>query len=141
MYSAGVRIIAVMIGSSIFAIRPVSGSLAGLSISRTSPSVVVTRYSTPGAVVTRSMVELALEPLLHDLHVQQAEEAAPEAEPQRRRGLRLVEERGVVQPQLLQRVPQLGVLVAFDRIEPGEDHRLELLEAGERIATAGRRRR
>ena len=53
--SAGVRIIAVMTGSSIFLIRPASGSLAGLSISCTSPSVVVTRYSTPGAVVTRSM--------------------------------------------------------------------------------------
>ena len=35
---------------------PVSGSLAGLSISTTSPSVFVTRYSTPGAVVTRSML-------------------------------------------------------------------------------------
>ena len=53
--SAGVRIIAVMTGSSIFSIRPASGSLAGLSISWTTPSVVVTRYSTPGAVVTRSM--------------------------------------------------------------------------------------
>ncbi len=54
--SDGVRIIAVMTGSSSFAIRPASGSFAGLSISCTSPSVVVTRYSTPGAVVTRSML-------------------------------------------------------------------------------------
>ena len=54
------------------------------------------------------------------------------------RGLRLEEERRVVQPQLLERVAQLGVLVAFDRIEPGEDHRLQLLEAGERL---GRRAR
>jgi hypothetical protein len=53
--SAGVRIIAVMTGSSIVSIRPGSGSFAGLSISCTTPSVVVTRYSTPGAVVTRSM--------------------------------------------------------------------------------------
>ena len=54
-YSAGVMIIAVMTGSSIFSMLPGSGSFAGLSISRTSPSVVVTRYNTPGAVVTRSM--------------------------------------------------------------------------------------
>ena len=41
--SDGVRIIAVMIGSSIFSMRPVSGSFAGLSISCITPSVVVTR--------------------------------------------------------------------------------------------------
>ena len=42
-YSAGVRIIAVMTGSSIVLMRPASGSFAGLSISCTTPSVVVTR--------------------------------------------------------------------------------------------------
>ena len=78
-------------------------------------------------------VVLALEPLLHDLHVQQAEEAAAEAEAERRRRLRLVEERGVVQPQLLERLAQLGVLVALHRIEPGEHHRLQFLEAGKRL--------
>ena len=78
-------------------------------------------------------VELALEPLLDDLHVQQPEEAAAEAEAQRRRRLRLEEERRVVQPQLLERVAQLRVLAALDRIEPGEDHRLADLEAGERL--------
>ena len=45
-----------MTGSSIVSMRPASGSFAGLSISCTTPSVVVTRYSTPGAVVTRSML-------------------------------------------------------------------------------------
>ena len=78
-------------------------------------------------------VELALEPLLDDLHVQQAEEPAAEPEAERDRRLRLVEERRVVQPQLLERVAQLGVLVPFDRIEPGEHHRLQLLEAGKRL--------
>ena len=53
-------------------------------------------------------VELALEPLLDDLHVQQAEEAAAEAEAERHRRLRLEEERRVVQPQLLERVAQLA---------------------------------
>jgi hypothetical protein len=41
--SAGVRIMAVMTGSSITLMRPASGSLAGLSISCTTSSVVVTR--------------------------------------------------------------------------------------------------
>ena len=61
------------------------------------------------------------------------EEAAAEAEAERRRRLGLVEERGVVQPQLLQRLAQLRILVALDRVEPGEDHRLQLLEAGKRL--------
>ena len=77
-------------------------------------------------------VEFALEPLLHDLHVQQAEEAAAEAEAERHRRFRLEEERRVVEAQLLERFAQLGVLMALDRIQPGEHHRLELLEAGER---------
>ena len=41
--SEGVRIIAVMTGSSNFSMRPGSGSFAGLSISCSTPSVVVTR--------------------------------------------------------------------------------------------------
>ena len=61
------------------------------------------------------LVELALEPLLDDLHVQQAEEAAAEAEAERGRRFRLEEERGVVQPQLLERLAQLRVLAALDR--------------------------
>ncbi len=40
-------------------------------------------------------VELALEPLLHDVHVQQAEEPAPEPEPERLRGLGLEVQRRV----------------------------------------------
>ena len=38
-------------------------------------------------------IEFALEPLLDDLHVEQAEEAAAESEAERRRGLRLEDER------------------------------------------------
>ena len=78
-------------------------------------------------------VEFALETLLDDLHVQQPEEAAAEPEAERDRRLRLVEERRVVQPQLLERVAQLGVLMALDRIEAGEHHRLQRLEAGKRL--------
>ena len=55
-------------------------------------------------------VELALEPLLDDLHVQQAEEAAAEAEAERDRGLGLEDEARVVEAQLLERVAQLVVV-------------------------------
>ena len=48
-----------------------------------SPSVVCTRYSTFGAVAIEREVVLALEPLADDLHVQQPEEAAAEAEAER----------------------------------------------------------
>jgi hypothetical protein len=40
--------------------------------------------------------------------VQQAEEAAAEAEAERAGGLRLVDQRGVVELQLLERVAQVG---------------------------------
>ena len=82
-------------------------------------------------------VELALEPLAHDLHVQQAEEAAAETEAERLRRLGLVEERRVVQLQLLERVAQLGVVVGVGREEAGEDHRLDVLVARAAAAAAG----
>ena len=61
--------------------------------------------------------ELALEALADDLEVQQAEEAAAEAEAERDGGLRLVDQRGVVELQLVERVAQVGVVGAVDRIE------------------------
>ena len=78
-------------------------------------------------------VELALQPLAHDLHVQQAEEAAAEAETERLRRLGLVEERAVVQLQPLERVTQLRVGIRVRREEPGEDHRLDLFVARQRF--------
>ena len=81
-------------------------------------------------------VELPLEPLAHDLHVEQAEEAAAEAEAERLRRLRLVEQRPVVELQPLERVAQLGVLVGVRREEPREDHRLHVLVAGQRLGGA-----
>ena len=78
-------------------------------------------------------VELALEPLLHDLHVQQSEEAAAEAEAERGRRLGLVVQRGVVELQLLERVAQLLVLLRVRRIEAGEHHRVHVLVAGQRL--------
>ena len=85
-------------------------------------------------------VELALEPLPDDLHVQEPEEAAAEAEAERLRRLRLVGERGVVQLEPLERVAELRVLVRVGREERREDHRLHVLVArkrlGRRAATA-----
>ena len=71
-------------------------------------------------------VELALEPFLHDLQVQQAEEAAAEAEAERGRALRLVLQRGVVEAELLERVAEVLVLRGIGRIDAGEDHRADL---------------
>ncbi len=79
------------------------------------------------------LVELALQALLHDLHVQQAQEAAAEAEAQRLADLGLVVQRAVVELELLQRVAQLVVLAGFRRIQAGEHLRLDLLEAGQRL--------
>ena len=81
-------------------------------------------------------VELALEPLADDLHVQEAEEAAAEAEAERLRRLGLVRERAVVELQPLERVAQLRVVVGVGREDPGEDHRLHVL-----VARAAARRR
>src|SRR5262249_170434 len=80
----------------------------------------------------------ALEALAHDLHVQEPEEAAPESEAQRARSLGLVGERRVVQPESLERFPEVGVLVAVDRVEPAEHHGLRLAIAGQRTAAARR---
>ena len=93
-------------------------------------------------------VELPLEALPDDLHVQQTEEAAPEAEAQRPRGLGLVGDGGVVEAQLLQGLPQVGEVVALDRVQPAEHHGLGILVAlqgrggrtpgvGDRLAAAG----
>ncbi len=77
-------------------------------------------------------VELALQALLDDLHVEQSQESAAEPESQRRRGLRLEKEGGVVQSQLFEGVAELGVLMAFHGIQPREHHRLQLLEPWKR---------
>ena len=77
-------------------------------------------------------VELPLQPLPHDLHVQQAEEAAAEAEAERARGLRHVRDRRVVQAQPLEALPQVLEVVAVHGVEAAEDHRLGRAVAGQR---------
>ena len=62
-------------------------------------------------------IEFPLQPLLHDLHVEQAEEAAAEAEAERGRGLRLVVQGGIVELQPFERVAERLVLLGVGRID------------------------
>ena len=81
-------------------------------------------------------VELALQALAHDLHVQQAEEAAAEPEPERARRLRHVRDRRVVEPQPLEALAQVLEVVAVHRVETAEHHRLRRAVAGKGLGTA-----
>jgi hypothetical protein len=83
-------------------------------------------------------VVLALEALAHDVHVQQAEEAAAKAEAQRVGGLGLPRQRRVVERELLERVAQVRVVLAVEREQAAEHHRLDLAVAGQRLGRAVR---
>ena len=78
-------------------------------------------------------VELALEALLDDLHVEEAEEAAAEPEPERHGALRLVGEARVVEVELLERFAHQRVVLATHRVDAGEDEALGLLVARQRF--------
>ena len=114
MNSLGARIVARTIGSRTSAILP-SGNSLGL-VTMTSRAVV---HDDVVDDVRRGRdeveVELALEPLADDLEVQQAEEAAAEAEAERHRRLGLVDQRGVVELELVERLAQVRVVGAVDR--------------------------
>ena len=64
------------------------------------------------------LVELAFQALLHDLHVQQAEKAAAEAETQRLTDLGLETQAAVVELELFQRIAQLVVFAGLGGIQP-----------------------
>ena len=112
---------------------PASGMSAGLCSSISSPSVMRELVDDRRRGRDQVEVELALQPLLDDLEVQQAEEAAAEAEAERGRGLHLVGEAGVVEAQLAHRGAQVLELGGVDREEAAEHHRLRRLEAGQRL--------
>ena len=63
--------------------------------------------------------------------MEQAQEAAAEAEAERHGTLRLEVEGAIVEAQLFERVAEQAVLVGFHRVEAGEDHGLDLFEAGQ----------
>ena len=78
-------------------------------------------------------VVFALEPLLDDLHMQQAEEAAAEAEAHRLRTFWLKRERGIVELELFERLAQVRIVVGRDRKQTREHARLHFLESGQRL--------
>ena len=65
--------------------------------------------------------------------MEEAQEPATKPEAEGRRVLRHEGERSVVQAELLHRVPQVRVVVGVGGEEAGEDHRLGLREAGQRL--------
>ena len=90
MYSAGAMMRAFTYGSSMRSIAAGSGIFAGFSMQLHRAVGVVDVVLHVRHRRDQIEVELALQPLLHDLHVQQAEEAAAEAEAERGGRLRLV---------------------------------------------------
>ncbi len=76
-------------------------------------------------------IELAPQPFLDDLHVQQAEEAAAETEAESGGALLRESEGGVVDLELAHRRFQRLVIRGIHRIDAGEHHGLDLLVAGQ----------
>ncbi len=78
-------------------------------------------------------VELAPQPFLDNLHVEQAEKPAAKPEPERRRTLCLVLERGIVETKLGQGRLEPLVIAGIDRVQATEHHRMNFLEPGQRL--------
>ena len=78
-------------------------------------------------------VVLALQPLLNDVHVQQAKEAASKPGPECKRVFRLEDQGRVIELQLLQCLAQGQIILSLGWIESGEHHRLEGLIAFQRF--------
>ncbi len=74
-------------------------------------------------------VELAVQPFADDLHVQQAQEARAEAEPEGDGRLGFEAEARVVQPQLVERLPKVREVAGVHRVQAAEHHRGRLAVA------------
>ena len=118
--------------------RPASGSFDGLSTSCVSPSVVVTRYSTPGAVVTRSTSNS------RSSRSCTISMCSRPRKPQRNPKPSAADVSGSnanaasFNFSFSSASRSSGILVPFDGIEPGEHHRLHFLEAGEGLGGRAR---
>ena len=75
-------------------------------------------------------IELAVQTLLYNLHVQQSEEAATETKAKGNRRFWRECKRGVIELKLLKRRTQVLVFARVDRIDTGKHHRLYFLESG-----------
>ena len=71
-------------------------------------------------------VVLTLKAFAHDVHVQQPEEADTETKSESLRCLRFIDQRRVIELQLLKRITQVLEVVSADREQTTEDHRLHL---------------
>ena len=74
-------------------------------------------------------IELSVQALLYNLHVEQSQETATETESQRYRRLGRERQRRVVQLQLLKRCTQVLILRRVYGIDASKHHRLHLLES------------
>lgn len=79
----------------------------------------------------RSSPELALEALLDDLHVQQAEEADAKPEAERLARLGFVDKCRIVERELVERIAQSRILVGIDGKQSRVDHRLDVTVSGQ----------
>ena len=79
-------------------------------------------------------IVLALETLADDVHVEEPEETAPETEAEGARGLGLEGEGRVVEVELVEGGAQVLEIPAVGGVEAAVDHRLGLLESGNRLA-------
>ena len=86
-----------------------------------------------GARGNEVQVELTLQALLDDLHVQQAQEAHAEAKAQRHRRLGLPYQRRIVDVQLVESVTEVLVIFIVDGEQARVDHGLGLAIARQRF--------
>ena len=124
-------------GSSMESIFTGSGMSAGLCSSIVRAVGQMDAIDDAGRGGDQVEIELALQPLLDDLEMQQAEEAAAEAEAQGGRGLRLEMEARIVEAQLGQALAQLLEIRGVGRKQAAEDDRHAGLEAGQSGCRAG----
>ena len=126
--SVGVRIVALTTGSRTSEILPSGNSLGAVLRDNAVDDVRGGRDEVE--------VELALQTLADDLQVEQSEEAAAEAEAEGRGGFRLEGQRRVVELKALEGVAQVREVRAVDRVDAGEDHRIRVAVALERLGRA-----
>ena len=96
-------------------------------------AVLCTRYSTDGAVAMRLRSNSRSSRSRTISMCSRPRNPQRNPKPERARRLGLVGEARVVEPQLLERLAQVGELVAVDRVEPAEHHRLGVAVALQRL--------
>ena len=80
-------------------------------------------------------IEFPLQTLLNDLHVEKPQKAAAEAEAQGSGGFRLIGKGSVIELQLFQCLPQIGIFGAIGRVDAAEHHGIDAAVAGKRCGS------